>query len=59
MRKFENFCRMRPALGENIAAVMPLADRFGAKFILEKCKHFLVDEMPVTDAIPILSYNFV
>ncbi|KAH7711001.1 hypothetical protein AAVH_21712, partial [Aphelenchoides avenae] len=40
--------------GDNVVVVVPLADHFGANFILEKCKHFLVDEMPVTDAIPIL-----
>lgn len=33
---------------------MPLADRFGAKFILGRCQHFMFDEMEVADAIPIL-----
>lgn len=33
---------------------MPLADRFGARFILEKCEHFIFREMEFTDAIPIL-----
>ncbi|KAH7694695.1 BTB/POZ domain-containing protein, partial [Aphelenchoides avenae] len=39
---------------ENIAAVMPLADRFGAKIIIEQCEQFLVDDMDLSKAIPIL-----
>ncbi|KAH7717803.1 BTB/POZ domain-containing protein [Aphelenchoides avenae] len=39
---------------ENIDAVMPLADRFGAKIILERCEQFLVDGMDLSKAIPIL-----
>ncbi|KAH7695484.1 Protein BATH-36, partial [Aphelenchoides avenae] len=39
---------------EHIAAVMMLADRFGAKIILERCEQFLVDEMDLSKAIPIL-----
>ncbi|KAH7703502.1 hypothetical protein AAVH_29328 [Aphelenchoides avenae] len=39
---------------ENIAAVMPLADSFGAKIILERCEQFLVDEMDLSKAIPTL-----
>lgn len=44
----------RYILGENIAAVMPLADSFGAKIILERCEQFLVDEMDLSKAIPTL-----
>lgn len=33
---------------------MPLADRFGAKFLLYKCERYLFDKMKVTDAIPII-----
>ncbi|KAH7703104.1 BTB/POZ domain-containing protein [Aphelenchoides avenae] len=35
----------------NLIAVLRLADRFGAKLLLERCDQFIVDEMNLKDAI--------
>ncbi|KAH7703393.1 Protein BATH-7 [Aphelenchoides avenae] len=39
---------------DNIAAVMPLADRFQAREILQECEHVLVNDLKPSEAIPIL-----
>lgn len=48
------FCSCSSFKEDNIAAVMPLADRFQAMDILQECERVLVNDVEPSEAIPIL-----